>query len=78
MEVPTMNVLLKRALDTGEVLEMIYLSEKGEISQRKIRVLEISAGSIRAFCMLRSKQRVFKLTNILSIGPVRPKYQRGA
>jgi predicted DNA-binding transcriptional regulator YafY len=73
-----MNVLLNRALQTGEVLEMIYMSEKGEISQRRIRVLSISFGSIRAFCMLRHKQRVFKFANILSIGPAQPKYRRGA
>ncbi|MBO0962457.1 hypothetical protein J1P26_22445 [Neobacillus sp. MM2021_6] len=73
-----MNVLLDRAVETGEVLEMIYLSDKGEISQRRIRILEISIGSFRAFCLLRSKQRTFKLSNILSIGPVRKKYQRGA
>jgi predicted DNA-binding transcriptional regulator YafY len=73
-----MNVLLKRALETGDVLEMIYLSEKGELSQRRIKVLDISAGSIRAFCMLRNRQRIFKLANILSIGQIRPKYQKGA
>jgi predicted DNA-binding transcriptional regulator YafY len=73
-----MNVLLKRALETGEVLEMIYMSEKGQLSQRKIKVIEISSGSIRAFCMLRNKQRVFKLANILSIGPSRQKYYKGA
>jgi predicted DNA-binding transcriptional regulator YafY len=73
-----MNVLIKRALETGEVLEMIYMSEKGELSQRKINVLEISKGSIRAYCMLRHKQRIFKLTNILSIGPVRKRFNQGA
>jgi len=73
-----MNVLLKRAVETGEMLEMIYLSEKGELSQRKIKVLAFSNESIRAFCMLRHKQRVFKSANILSIGPVRKHYHRGA
>ena len=73
-----MNVLLKRALETGEVVEMIYMSEKGELSQRRIRVLEVSSGSIRAFCLLRNKQRVFKAANILSIGPIRKNYYKGA
>ena len=73
-----MNILLKRALETGEVLEMIYMSDEGELSQRKIRVLGISTGSVKAFCLLRNKQRVFKSANILSIGPVRKHYHRGA
>ena len=73
-----MNVLLKRALETSEVHEMIYMSEKGELSKRRIRVLEISSESIQAFCLLRNKQRVFKLSNILSIGPIRKHYHKGA
>ncbi|MFF2449391.1 hypothetical protein ACFVSW_20315 [Neobacillus sp. NPDC058068] len=73
-----MNVLLNRALETGEVLEMIYMSEKGELSQRRIKVLDISDGSIRALCMLRHKRRTFKFSNILSIGPVRKNYYKGA
>lgn len=73
-----MNVLLRRALETGELLEMIYISEKGEISQRIIKVLAITNGSIRAFCLLRHKQRIFKISNILSIGPAKKKYNRGA
>lgn len=73
-----MNALLRRALETGEVLEIIYISEKGELTQRKIKVLSISDGSVRAFCLLRHKQRIFKLSNILSIGPVQNRKRRGA
>ena len=73
-----MKVLLKKSLETGEVLEMIYLSERGELYQRRIKVLDISSGKIRAFCFLRNKQRIFKISNILSIGPAKKKYNRGA
>jgi predicted DNA-binding transcriptional regulator YafY len=73
-----MNVLIKKAAETGEVLEMIYMSEKGVLSQRRIKILELSAGSIRAFCLLKRRQRIFKLENILSIGPVHKKYKWGA
>jgi predicted DNA-binding transcriptional regulator YafY len=73
-----MNVFLRKFLDTGEILEMIYISEKGEITHRKIKVLEISSETIRAFCMLRHKQRIFKLENILSIGLVLKNYYKGA
>lgn len=73
-----MNGLLERALESGEVLEMIYLSEKSEISQRRISVVDVSPGIIKAYCFLRKKQRSFKRSNILSIGPVKKKYERGA
>lgn len=73
-----MNGLLERALESGEILEMIYLSNKGEISQRRITVIEVSSGIITAYCFLRKKPRIFKRSNILSIRPVKKKYERGA
>jgi predicted DNA-binding transcriptional regulator YafY len=66
-----MNGLFKRALETGQILEMIYMSDKGEISQRKIRVITITPGIVRAYCFMRKQQRSFKISNILSIGPIR-------
>jgi len=70
-----MNVLLKRAVETGELLEMIYMSNNGELSQRRIKILAISDESIRAFCYTRKQSRTFKINNILSIMPIR-KHQR--
>lgn len=64
-----MNYLLKKAAESGEILEMIYLSNKGEISQRRIKVISVSEQTFTAFCYLRKKRRVFKQTNILSIAP---------
>lgn len=72
-----MNGLLERACEAGEILELIYISDKKEITYRKIKVLKISTESVRAYCFTRNQQRSFKFTNILSIGPVRAK-RRGA
>lgn len=66
-----MNGLLKRALESGEILEMIYLSSKNEISQRKIKVTDIYSDTFRAYCFTRQQPRIFKISNVLSIGPVR-------
>lgn len=72
-----MNGLLERACETGEVLELIYISDKKEITYRKIKVIKLSAESVKAYCFMRNQQRSFKFTNILSIGPVRTK-RKGA
>lgn len=64
-----MNSLLKRSAQSGEVLEMIYISKKGEITQRKIKVIKVSDGYFIAYCYLRHKRRVFVQSNILSIAP---------
>ncbi|WP_018663809.1 hypothetical protein [Heyndrickxia acidiproducens] len=72
-----MKSLLLNAVESGERLEMIYISEKGEISQRIIKVLNVEDGSIKAYCCTRRQFRTFKLVNILSVGHLR-KYNRGA
>jgi predicted DNA-binding transcriptional regulator YafY len=50
-------------------LEMIYLSEDNQISQRKLLVKEVNNEYIRAYCLLRKQVRIFKRDNILSIMP---------
>jgi predicted DNA-binding transcriptional regulator YafY len=69
--------LLKRAAESKEVLEMIYQNNKGEFSQRRIQVIKMSEESFSAYCFTRKQQRTFKISNILSVGPVR-KVRRGA
>lgn len=68
---------LKETVESNEVLEMIYLSDKGEISQRRIQVIRVYEESFTAYCFARKQQRTFKLSNVLSMGPTR-KVMRGA
>ncbi|MEH7122130.1 hypothetical protein V7127_02675 [Bacillus sp. JJ1773] len=71
-----MKGLLLRAEETGEILELIYMSDKQKLSQRTVMVLEVHQDSIKAFCFMRRMPRIFKLDNILSIAPAR--IRRGA
>lgn len=58
---------------------MIYLSAKGEISQRIIRVERIGMESFLAYCYTKKQIRTFKVNNILSISPLRKQqHRRGA
>jgi predicted DNA-binding transcriptional regulator YafY len=59
--------LLLNALENQEPLEIIYLSDRGELSQRVIVLESVGDTHIRAFCKLRKQWRIFKLSNILSI-----------
>ncbi|WP_419883465.1 hypothetical protein ACN6MY_07875 [Peribacillus sp. B-H-3] len=61
-----MNSTLLRSLKEDSVLEIIYLSEKGQVSQRRIQVLDITEDYVRAYCFLRKTKRTFKISNILS------------
>ncbi|WP_110929126.1 hypothetical protein [Bacillus massiliglaciei] len=53
----------------GTVLEIIYQSESGAFTQRKIQVICTDSDRIRAICFLRQTKRTFKLDNILSVRP---------
>lgn len=73
-----MKGLLLRAASNGEMLEMIYQDNKGNISQRKIKVLAVGEESFRTFCHTRKQQRTFKLENVLSIGSVQVRTKKTA
>lgn len=66
-----MKGMLIRAIDSQEKLEMIYLSNENKVSQRIIKVLAVSDASIKAYCYTKRQFRTFKLSNILSVGPIR-------
>ncbi|MFH5779038.1 WYL domain-containing protein [Heyndrickxia oleronia] len=72
-----MKGLLLRAVESHKNLEMIYQSNKGEITQRVIRVEKVGEQSFRAYCYTRKQVRTFKLSNILSIAPLKL-HKRGA
>jgi predicted DNA-binding transcriptional regulator YafY len=64
-----MDGLLIRSIEENIPLEMIYLAENQELSQRKLIVIEVNDDYIRAYCLLRKQTRTFKRENILSIMP---------
>lgn len=63
------NKLIK-SLDRNESLEMMYLSKSGEVSKRRIRVLQVGEVSFRAYCHLRRSNRTFTIDNVLALVPV--------
>ncbi|WP_404451818.1 hypothetical protein LG329_15970 [Virgibacillus necropolis] len=66
-----MKNMIMRSIQNKEKIEMIYLSEDNQATQRIIRVLKINNEMIIAYCYTRRTIRTFKLENILSIGSVR-------
>jgi predicted DNA-binding transcriptional regulator YafY len=66
------NFLLRCQLNQ-EPVEIMYLSNSGEVSQRTISIRDIQNSKIKAYCHLRKTLRVFNLENVLSIN-----YKRAA
>lgn len=61
-----MNYLLKWSLQKNIPITIIYLSDNGRISQRKVVVKNMSNEKLTAYCYLRKHIRTFSLPNILS------------
>jgi predicted DNA-binding transcriptional regulator YafY len=65
-----MRGILLRAIENQTLIEMIYLTKDGSISQRIIRVKEMNQDKINAYCYLRKSNRNFTISNILSLSPI--------
>lgn len=65
-----MEKILMRSMQTGQKLEVIYLSNENQVSQRFIRVIKLNGDMVMAYCYSKRKVRTFKLDNILSVGPL--------
>lgn len=62
-----MNQLLLRAVQTGKLLNLIYMSNKCLISQRTVQIYTYKEDHIYAYCMKRHNIRRFNINNILAV-----------
>jgi predicted DNA-binding transcriptional regulator YafY len=58
-------------MSIGQTIEIVYQDKAGKISQRKIEVVGIRDGRIRATCLSTRAPRVFIVSNILAWQPVK-------
>lgn len=65
--------LIKKSFANKTPVRIIYISDKGDITQRLITVKSLSGLKIKAFCHLRNTNRTFKIDNILAADPVKRK-----
>ncbi len=61
---------LVKSMRFGESLDMMYMSNGGVISKRRIKVLQLDGETFKAYCHLRKAKRTFKVENILALVPV--------
>ena len=51
-------------------VDMMYMSNEGVVSKRRIQVLQLDNDNFRAYCFLRKSKRTFRVDNVLAIVPV--------
>jgi len=61
------DYILKASQDQHKTVTIMYQGSK-DITQRNIRVLEITGDKVKAICYLRHEPRIFKKDGILAAG----------
>ncbi len=69
----SVRIQLVNSMKYNESLDMIYMANDGQISKRRIRVLQVGEVSFRAYCFLRKSNRTFKIDNVLALVPIKVK-----
>jgi len=62
-----MKKLLKKAVQTGKKINIIYLSPSNAVSKRMIHIISYTDEHITGYCYMRQQIRTFKLANILAV-----------
>lgn len=65
-----MRLYLMRCMERKQLVELMYLDSKGNISKRRVKVLKIQGDTSQAFCFNRNAKRTFVIENVLSLVPV--------
>lgn len=68
-----MNCLFKSSLENKLPIDLIYMNNAGELSQRSVIVRKITVEGILAFDIGKQQLRTFKRVNILSAAKQRRK-----
>ncbi|MGG1291352.1 hypothetical protein ABE218_08355 [Bacillus smithii] len=66
-----MKGMLLNVKESRTPLLMVYMDDKGTVTERFITVKDFDDDYIKAYCHWKKQYRTFKHCNILSIGPVR-------
>lgn len=61
---------IKKAVNDNQQLELIYMSDSGQITKRRIKVLMFNDDLFSAYCFLRGANRTFKGQNVLALVPI--------
>lgn len=65
-----MKQQLIKAMQRNQLIDIMYVSKKNAITQRRIRLIKLAGDTIQAYCFIRHAKRTFILDNILAVIPV--------
>lgn len=70
------HIQVAKCIKYNKDANMLYMSEQGKITKRRIRIVCMKGDYFKAYCYLRKSNRLFKTNNILALLPIMNK-ERG-
>jgi len=61
---------LMKCMERNQLVELMYMDSKGNISQRRVKVLKIKGDAFQVFCFKRNAKRTFIINNVLAFVPI--------
>ncbi|MCK1998948.1 transcriptional regulator [Psychrobacillus psychrodurans] len=61
---------LMKCMERNQLVELMYMDSKGNISKRRVKVLKIKGDTFQVFCFKRNAKRTFIIDNVLACVPM--------
>lgn len=61
---------LFKCMHKSRLAELIYMSQDGKITKRRVKVYKVDEQHFQGYCLLRRATRTFNHNNVLALVPV--------
>lgn len=65
-----MKEQLIKAMQHNQLVDLMYISQTGEITKRRVKLIKIVGDRFQAFCFVKHAKRTFITDNVLAVMPV--------
>ncbi|KGR77430.1 hypothetical protein [Ureibacillus sinduriensis] len=65
-----MKQQLLKVMQRNQLIDLMYIAKSGEVTKRRIKVINVTAESFSAYCFLKRNIRTFKIQSVLALLPV--------
>lgn len=65
-----MRISLMKCMERNQLVELMYMDYKGNISKRVVKLLKIQGDTFQGFCFKRNAKRTFIIENVLALVPI--------
>ncbi len=65
-----MKEQLIKAMQHNQLVDLMYISQTGEITKRRVKLIKIVGDRFQAFCFTKHAKRTFITDNVLAVMPI--------